>query len=216
MSDFIVIGDIHGQIKMLKKLLEHLPKRDCKLIFTGDYINYGNNTKAVIDYLIQIKEKYDCTFISGNHEKNFIDYIENHNLFEYLNKGGIESLLSYVDKYKNNVHYEILSKIPEEHITFLNDLLTDYEYGNYRISHQGGSRFKKFDKLLKSSKENNYTIICGHFLQKNKSPYISEKVICIDTGCGVIDGPLTAVNIDKRLVYQLSSKSDSSLIINSY
>ena len=216
MSNCIVIGDIHGQLSMVRSLLEHIPKEDCKLVFTGDYINYGKDSKEVIDYLIEIKNMYDCVFISGNHEENFINYIENHDLFEYLNKGGIESLLSYVDKYKNDIHHDLLSKIPEEHITFFNNLLTEYKYGNYRISHRGRRGINNFDQLLDSSKENNFTIICGHFLQKNKDPYISDKVICLDTGCGVIDGPLTAISIDQRLIYKLIPKSKSIITIHSF
>jgi len=49
------IGDIHGCFNPLKELIENkiqLQKND-KLIFLGDYIDRGTNSKEVVDYIIE-------------------------------------------------------------------------------------------------------------------------------------------------------------------
>lgn len=53
------IGDIHGCFDSLKELVEHkiqLKKND-KLILLGDYIDRGNKSKEVVDFIIKLKEE---------------------------------------------------------------------------------------------------------------------------------------------------------------
>ncbi|MBW2169638.1 MAG: metallophosphoesterase, partial [Deltaproteobacteria bacterium] len=48
-----VIGDIHGCLDMLKRLMDKIawqPEKD-RLIFLGDYIDRGENSKGVVDYV---------------------------------------------------------------------------------------------------------------------------------------------------------------------
>ena len=69
----IAIGDIHGRSKLLIELVEDVirfnPNED-ELIFLGDYINAGPDSKGVIDYLARLKN--DCAesviLLKGNAE----------------------------------------------------------------------------------------------------------------------------------------------------
>lgn len=66
-----VIGDIHGCLVMLNRLMDKIawrPDKD-RLIFLGDYIDRGENPKGVVDYILALKRcssKVEC--LMGNHE----------------------------------------------------------------------------------------------------------------------------------------------------
>lgn len=68
----IVIGDIHGHLTHLQKLIQKLPK-DKGLLFLGDYIDRGPNSAGVIRYLKELSFKRDCIFLKGNHEDMLIN-----------------------------------------------------------------------------------------------------------------------------------------------
>ena len=66
-----VIPDIHGCSKTLKSLIEYninLSKED-SVYFLGDYIDRGNDSKGVIDFIISLQDSgYDVHCLRGNHE----------------------------------------------------------------------------------------------------------------------------------------------------
>jgi len=73
-----VIGDIHGMLDPLKNLIWKIEDK-CKrgedieeLIFLGDYIDYGPNSKEVIDYITALP--YKKTFLAGNHEDLLLQF----------------------------------------------------------------------------------------------------------------------------------------------
>ncbi len=76
-----VIADIHGETTKLKKLINHIISIDTRpeFIFIGDYIDKGEDAKATLDFLLDLKSKYSCVFIIGNHEYcwlNINDYTD--------------------------------------------------------------------------------------------------------------------------------------------
>lgn len=67
-----VIPDIHGCAATLKALVEKkiLPDPSDVLIFIGDYIDRGPDSKGVIDYIVQLKERgINTVCLLGNHEE---------------------------------------------------------------------------------------------------------------------------------------------------
>ena len=72
MSDYIAIGDIHGDIKKLRRLLAAVETlyTDQQIVFLGDYVDKGSHSKEVINLLLEVKFKYKskCVFLIGNHE----------------------------------------------------------------------------------------------------------------------------------------------------
>jgi serine/threonine protein phosphatase 1 len=66
-----IIGDIHGCYDELFDLLvaidEHAKGQDKKLIFVGDYVDRGPNSKGVIDLVIDL-QKLGHIALMGNHE----------------------------------------------------------------------------------------------------------------------------------------------------
>lgn len=75
----LVIGDIHSGVRALHQLLERAKVRaDDRLIFLGDYVDGWSQAVETIDFLIELREIYDCTFIRGNHDEL---------CYEWLGKG---------------------------------------------------------------------------------------------------------------------------------
>ena len=91
-----VIGDLHGEYKLLKRLFREINKEIAKLpkrvkkeiIFIGDYIDRGYNSKNTIAYLIDQKKKISCQkfinfhFLCGNHDDFFSKLITSNKLIE--------------------------------------------------------------------------------------------------------------------------------------
>lgn len=65
-----VIGDIHGGSLTFRALLEtlHLRHQD-QLYLLGDYVDRCNNSKGVLDTILQLKNAgYDLRLVRGNHD----------------------------------------------------------------------------------------------------------------------------------------------------
>lgn len=131
-----VIGDIHGCLNMLERLMNEidwLPEKET-LIFLGDYIDRGADSKGVVDYVLKLNES-SCNVkcIIGNHEAMFMDYISEKDQGLFLMNGGLTTLKSYgMDKagWKNTL-------VPPEHMAFYRSLETYVELDDYYIVHAG-------------------------------------------------------------------------------
>jgi len=198
----VAIGDIHGCLDKLERLLQRIPvnwEKDT-IIFLGDYIDRGPNSKGVLDLLISLKELYgeNVIFLKGNHEAMFQDYLKGYDRSFFLVNGGRATLLSYgVDPEA----FEDL-KLPLEHQRFLEQLVLFKETDDYFFVHAGVRPGIPLNKQLPqdllwirgSFVESNYNwgkrIIFGHTVFS--LPRVEENKIGIDTGA-VYGGRLTAL-----------------------
>ncbi|MGD8591058.1 MAG: metallophosphoesterase [Chromatiales bacterium] len=90
MSNFVMIGDIHGQAGKLEQLLNRLgfaevagtyaPARgiarqgDTRLVFLGDFIDRGPDNRRVIEIVRRMMAEGHAQAVMGNHEFNAICY----------------------------------------------------------------------------------------------------------------------------------------------
>ena len=73
-----VVGDIHGCATELERLLRRLELGPSdRIVFLGDYIDRGSDTRSVVDLLLELKTNRRCqsTFLKGNHEDMFLDFL---------------------------------------------------------------------------------------------------------------------------------------------
>ncbi len=92
----IAIGDIHGCVDTLDALLSRLaPAEDDHLIFIGDYIDRGPDSKGVIDRLLTLRQSQQCTFLRGNHEAFMLAYLQDREFELWGMNGGVATLRSY-------------------------------------------------------------------------------------------------------------------------
>lgn len=69
-GDTIVVGDIHGSLHDLLRILKYIESNTCKVIFLGDYIDRGNFSLECITLLFSLKIMQPSRYflLRGNHE----------------------------------------------------------------------------------------------------------------------------------------------------
>jgi serine/threonine protein phosphatase 1 len=101
------IGDIHGRLDLLDLLLELIAKDAQRrhkradkpmLIFLGDYIDRGRDSRGVIERIVDLKAKgpFEVIPLMGNHERALLNFLKDPVPFRgWLDYGGQETLESY-------------------------------------------------------------------------------------------------------------------------
>jgi serine/threonine protein phosphatase 1 len=209
------IGDIHGDSARLTALLGKLHNR--KLVFLGDYVDHGAHSREVIKILLEIESReQNAVFLSGNHEIGLLAFLAGKLSFlEYAWMGGLSTIRSYVGKASEDVRNELLTCMPNAHYEFISNCKQFLETDHFVASHAGinpacpnnrdfgqivlGRHPSLFDKDLRLSK----LVICGHYLQETRTAFVAHDVICLNTGCGTINGPLTALLYPEMSLVQM-------------
>lgn len=211
------IGDIHGRADLLDAMLDAIAA-DCgdiskaQLVFLGDYVDRGEDSRTVIDRLIELsKSKTDTVFLKGNHEASMLDFLSNpEDLPHWLNWGGLETAESYgVDAALPNdlLAGELQKNIPPEHLKFLKSLSLTHKEGDYLFVHAGirpGSPLEEQteeDMLWIRSRFHNasvsdrpdFVVVHGH--TPEDKPVDAGWRINVDTGA-CYGGALTAVVLE--------------------
>lgn len=131
-----IVGDVHGCLDMLRRLMDKIdwrPNQD-NLIFLGDYIDRGKESKGVIDYILDLKkESSRVQCIMGNHENILLDFLNTGEPRLLIINGGIPTLESYQAANDN----EDDPLIPPEHVAFFKDLIPYIELEDYYVVHAG-------------------------------------------------------------------------------
>jgi len=98
------IGDIHGDLKQLSKLMSRLPvlTKDDTVVFMGDYLDRGPDSKGVIRYLMRLPAKTPAkiVFLRGNHEDGWLRALGG-NWPEFIlpvHNGCLQTMESYLDR----------------------------------------------------------------------------------------------------------------------
>jgi len=173
---FFAIGDIHGCFTALKKVVEVSEiKTSDTIIFLGDYIDRGPQSKQIIDWIIELGKKYSVIALRGNHELMMLNSRYNgHSLSNWLYNGGAQTLDSY--NIGDDMGWHL--KIPDEHWAFFEATQKYYEVENFICVHAGltpgveleeqteGSIFwehRHEPVLYKKGK----IVVCGHTPQRS-------------------------------------------------
>ncbi|MBC7783034.1 MAG: metallophosphoesterase [Burkholderiales bacterium] len=152
-----IIGDIHGMLKPLELLLREISRRDSKpdLIFCGDYVNRGPDSREVVDLLLSLQ---NASFVRGNHDdtfdlllsgKCFVPHAPLTSIvptFEHFMKYGLEqTLLSYgiawdlIDQVRRHPSPDtimvMLDPVPMTHRTFFRTLPVVYGAEEFFVAH---------------------------------------------------------------------------------
>jgi serine/threonine protein phosphatase 1 len=218
------IGDIHGCLSELtslhKKILssDNFKAEEDLVIYLGDYIDRGLNSKEVIDQIIKLKNnKIKTIQLMGNHEEFMINFLFNksNNIKNWLNFGVDQTFKSYDievvefikdgfdDNIINKLREALLEKMGVEQVNFFKNLEITFSTDKYLFVHAGIDPAKNLKEQTKKdylwSRSNDFfhenfkaekIIVHGHTPVQNtiNDPYR----INIDTGC-YFSGKLTCV-----------------------
>lgn len=209
------IGDIHGQLGKLDGLLSRLPiEPDDEMVFLGDYVDRGPDSRGVIDRLIELGGQCACTFLRGNHDDMFLDFLQCCRVYDrsvWILNGGRAALRSYgVDETPKP---GLIDAVPANHAAFLEDTKLHYRAGGFTFVHAGREndelpieRVKAKVKLWTRAPFYDSPvpwpegrIIFGH--TPFEKPLVTPSAIGIDTGAAYT-GPLTAVRLPEVEFFQ--------------
>lgn len=147
MGRLIAIGDIHGCLQPLRTLLEEkvLPGKDDTLVFLGDYIDRGLQTKQVIDYLMALQRQgQPCIFLMGNHEQTLLDALDTEKTLKkgLFGKPKNQVFVNWFESYGGKqamASYGItgLKDFPAEHEQWLRGLKLYHQTPDYYFVHAG-------------------------------------------------------------------------------
>lgn len=205
------IGDIHGCLKSLERLISEIsPNENDKLIFLGDYIDRGPDSKGVVDYLIELSKRINCVFIRGNHEQMLLDVVDNKDdTYLWLINGAQATWRSYGSL------QSLISN--EEHMEFYRNTKFYHIEDNYLFVHAGVRPKILLDKqdmrdliwireeFITKNHGLGYVVVFGHTPFENA--LIMEDKIGIDTGC-VYGGKLTAYNLTLSKKVQVNCENE--------
>jgi len=194
------VGDIHGELWKLQELFNRLSiTKNDKVIFLGDYIDRGERSRGVIDFIIDLKAKYNVVCLKGNHEQFALDAIKGEDIpmfASWMRNGGHPTLKNY--------NFEV-SEMDGVHGDFLRGLELIHETENHIFVHG----YLSHDKDIKNQVEelclwaryddikphkSGKIVVCGHTIQRVAVD--GGFKICIDTGSFKQYGFVTAMEID--------------------
>lgn len=98
MSRLYCIGDVHGCAQTLSDLLTLIPlERVDRIVFLGDYIDRGPDSRGVVDQLLDLRRRgFDVTTLMGNHEHMFMESEEESDIECWEDDcGGLQTLHSF-------------------------------------------------------------------------------------------------------------------------
>lgn len=206
----LAIGDIHGVSSALDALMEFVgPNADDALVFLGDYVDRGPDSKGVIDRLIAWSQSLQLVCLRGNHELMMMNARHGRDdLRMWLAVGGSQALASY-----GRGGRAALADVPDEHWDFLDERCGDYfetdthifvhanlDPGRALADQPEAMLFWEF--LTKPIDHvSGKTIIVGHTSQKSGEPLAWKKTVCIDT-FAYGGGWLTCLDVDTRRYWQ--------------
>lgn len=213
------IGDIHGCDKQLKKLLKAIGKDledydgESHLVFLGDYVDRGPDSKGVIERLVSKKLPGDQHhFLLGNHEEAMMKVMDGKSkrANDWLSFGGRQMMESYgVGKKElyeagGDVGALLREVMPKSHRKFFEKLELMKQIGGYLFVHAGirpGVPIDEQeqadlvwirDRFLKSDRDHGVVVVHGHTI--SEKPQNKANRIGVDTGC-YATGQLTAVRL---------------------
>lgn len=207
------IADIHGCYGKLLQLMDKIqfsPDTDT-LVFLGDYIDRGADSKEVVKYVTELREKYpnNVILLKGNHEDMAIKgFLGDLNMYDtWICNGARATLKSFEDE-------DTCKKVL---IPFIQSLQLSYETENFIFVHAGIPA----DKSLETAHPEELMwdrygwwfgekkLIVGH-TAKCSVTFLGNMVF-VDTGC-CYSGMLSAIELNTGEVFSVGAERKEVVI----
>jgi serine/threonine protein phosphatase 1 len=216
----VAIGDIHGCSLALSALLDAIkPEPEDDLVFLGDFIDRGPDSRGVLDMVIDLRQRCTVIPLLGNHEEMLLASLNDRTALRlWLTCGGAEAIASYSGRLRPPTHPDaLLNVIPEEHWYFLQTCRSYYETDTHLFVHGGyvpelpldcqpteALRWRVTNENAKPHCSGKIAIV-GHTPQHSGEILDLGFLMCIDTNC-CRGGWLTALDVQSRQVWQADAQ----------
>lgn len=224
------IGDVHGCFDEMIRLLDQIerdhqsrPSKECIIVFLGDLIDRGPNSREVLDYLIKSPPNFARIFwLIGNHEEMFLRILrgESELIESWMVYGGRECVESYgltseqmIGQTDDALQVMIRKRVPKSHIDFLARGVESIRFGDYLLVHAGVDPEKPVtdqdprqmrwirEPFLSHDKPLGLMVVHGHTISDHVE--VLPHRIGVDTGA-YRGGALSAVRIEDNEVQPIS------------
>lgn len=211
----ISIGDVHGCATALRTLLEAIgPTADDLFVPLGDYIDRGDDSRGVIDQVLELEKTCRVEPILGNHEQMMMMVLSQQMPpSDWLRYGGVQTLESYGFEGDLNV-------IPDAHRDFLDRCLDYYETETHFFLHanyiaelplaeldQQTLRWESLAVSMPGPHQNGKIALVGHTPDKYGEIMDVGYLKCIDTYC--YGGQwLTALDVVSGTIWQANEEGE--------
>lgn len=206
------VGDVHGCADELRALLQQLPlDRDSTVVFVGDYIDRGPDSRGVVDTVLELGEMCNVVCLLGNHElmlREFLDGSDPVKVARFVYNGGSSTLASYAD---DQGRYAF----PQEHLQFYANLKYFHVEGDYCFVHAGlpvdlddidvdlHGEEMVWMRRRPSDPDPDMSKIVVHGHSTSLEVEVTPHRIGLDTAC-VFGRRLSAIELESRKVYSVA------------
>lgn len=219
MARHLAIGDIHGCINSLASLAEFVEFRpDDTIVTLGDYVDRGPDTRAVLDFVIELGKSHNHVALRGNHEIMLLDSRDKSSWLQaWKGYGGDATLRSYASSDDAPGSF---ADIPDSHYDFLeNRLVSHHECESHFFVHANADPdtplaeqpepalyWRKFiDPQRHCSGK---IMVCGHTAQRSGLPANRGHAVCIDTWAHG-GGWLSCLDVGSGTLWQANEAGDT-------
>lgn len=189
-------------------------KRETALVFLGDLIDRGPDSRGVIERLSERAPTFCRTlFVKGNHEEALVTGLRGapQVLARWLSTGGYECAQSYgvpvgdlFGAQKDQIAARIAPYIPKSHLDFMDGFLDSVRFGDYLFVHAGvrpgvplerqGRELRWIrDDFVNSEADFGFVVVHGHTI--SDQAVFRPNRIGIDTGA-YRTGRMTALRLE--------------------
>lgn len=232
------MGDVHGRLDVLAPLLRDIvvdanaanAAERPLLVFLGDYVDRGADSKGVIDLILQMQgfERLETRVLKGNHEEALLMFLDDPPFGPtWMQHGGAATLMSYgVQPPPGQLSAEgwvstrdqLAAALPTRHLAFYRNLDLMTQVGDYAFVHAGVRPGVPLDQqaerdllwiryeFLNAPGPFGAVIVHGH--TPTEAPQLTPHRLGIDTGA-YATGVLTAIRLldeDQRLIQARASR----------
>lgn len=232
MSRLWAVGDVHGFSIALSRLLDRIqPEREDTLVFLGDYVDRGPDTRGVLTRLIQLQKECRTVFLRGNHEAMLLELWEREKngtlevpkwkrlfakktrleLADWIQLGGRQTIASY------GMLSTRISQMGAEHLDFLVRTQLFYETEDFIFTHAAyipelamedqPLESLLYHRLRVSVPQPHFSgkkVYVGHSAQKTGEILDLGHLVCIDTYL-YGGGWLTAAEVKSGQIIQVDA-----------
>lgn len=164
------------------------------LVFVGDYVNRGPESRAVVNTLIDLRHTWPASicFLRGNHDEALLDVLRGGPIAPLLLMGGSATIRSWVPNVSGDVRLALQQEVTDEEVDFFESLVDFWSAGDVVATHARPSDGQDTTPTRE-------LLVVGHYIQQDASPRIVDGCAYLDTGCGSLPhGRLSALLLPER------------------
>lgn len=145
-EEAFVVGDIHGMKEPLDELLTHWQPDQQQLIFVGDYVDRGPQSKNTLLKVRQLQTDHGAICLRGNHEEMFLAFLQNpiSDWTIYERNGGLTTVAQLLGESTITISQYSrikLARLVNEAYPWLENWLSELpyfvEFGRFIVVHAG-------------------------------------------------------------------------------